>query len=309
MPLNPLPRQHNKESAMDLEKYLAELKCAVDEYLDRLLPAENEEPPTMHRAMRYSVFAGGKRVRPILIVAVGETLGGVRDTLLHLGAAVEMMHTYSLIHDDLPALDNDDLRRGRPTCHKVFGDAIAILAGDALMTRSYQVLSELPNVPDSTRLAILKEIAYATGTVEGMIGGQVVDLESEGKPISAPVLEYIHRSKTGALLTACTRCGALAAGANASQLHALTEFGRKIGLAFQVIDDILDLTTSSDKLGKTAGKDQKVKKATYPALYGVEASRCKAQELIRDAVEAVRDLGSRAEPLRELAQFVCSRTM
>jgi len=309
MPLNPLPRQQNKESAMDLEKYLAELKCAVDEYLDRLLPAENEEPPTMHRAMRYSVFAGGKRVRPILIVAVGETLGGVRDTLLHLGAAVEMMHTYSLIHDDLPALDNDDLRRGQPTCHKVFGDAIAILAGDALMTRSYQVLSELPNVPDAARLAILKEIAYATGTVEGMIGGQVVDLESEGKPISAPVLEYIHRSKTGALLTACTRCGALAAGANAAQLHALTEFGRKIGLAFQVIDDILDLTTSSDKLGKTAGKDQKVKKATYPALYGIEASRCKAQELIHDAVEAVRDLGSRAEPLRELAQFVCSRTM
>jgi geranylgeranyl diphosphate synthase type II len=294
---------------MDPEKYLTELKCAVDESLDRLLPAENEEPPTMHRAMRYSVFAGGKRVRPILIVAAGETLGGARDTLLHLGAAVEMMHTYSLIHDDLPALDNDDLRRGRPTCHKVFGDAIAILAGDALMTRSYQVLSELPNVPDATRLAILKEIAYATGTVEGMIGGQVVDLESEGKPISASVLEYIHRSKTGALLTACTRCAALAAGANAAQLNALTEFGRKIGLAFQVIDDILDLTTSSDKLGKTAGKDQKVKKATYPALYGIEASRCKAQELIHDAVEAVRDLGSRAEPLRELAQFVCSRTM
>jgi len=309
MPLHPLPRQQNKESAMDPEKYLTELKCAVDESLDRLLPAENEEPPTMHRAMRYSVFAGGKRVRPILIVAAGETLGGARDTLLHLGAAVEMMHTYSLIHDDLPALDNDDLRRGRPTCHKVFGDAIAILAGDALMTRSYQVLSELPNVPDATRLAILKEIAYATGTVEGMIGGQVVDLESEGKPISASVLEYIHRSKTGALLTACTRCAALAAGANAAQLNALTEFGRKIGLAFQVIDDILDLTTSSDKLGKTAGKDQKVKKATYPALYGIEASRCKAQELIHDAVEAVRDLGSRAEPLRELAQFVCSRTM
>lgn len=309
MPIYPLPQPQNQESAMDLETYLAELKCAVDEYLDRLLPAENAEPPTMHRAMRYSVFAGGKRVRPILIVAAGETVSGARDTLLHLGAAVEMMHTYSLIHDDLPALDNDDLRRGRPTCHKVFGDAIAILAGDALMTRSYQVLSELPNVSDAIRLAILKEIAYATGTVEGMIGGQVVDLESEGKPISAPVLEYIHRSKTGALLTACTRCGALASGANAAQLRALTEFGRKIGLAFQVIDDILDQTASSDKLGKTAGKDQKVKKATYPALYGIEASRGKALELIHDAVEAIRDLGSHAEPLRELAQFVCSRTM
>ncbi len=293
---------------MDLERYLAELKSAVDEQLDHLLPAEVEQPPTIHRAMRYSVFAGGKRVRPILIVAAGESLGGARDTLLHLGAAVEMMHTYSLIHDDLPALDNDDLRRGQPTCHKVFGDAIAILAGDALMTRSYQALSELPHVSDAVRLAILREIAYATGTVEGMIGGQVADLESEGKPICAPVLEYIHRSKTGALLTSCTRCGALAAGANGDQLHALTEFGRKIGLAFQIIDDILDVTTSSEKLGKTPGKDQKVKKATYPALYGIEASRHKAQELIRGALEEVRDLGSRAEPLRELAQYVCSRT-
>lgn len=293
---------------MDLENYLAELKSAVDAQLDRLLPAEHEEPPTIHRAMRYSVFAGGKRVRPILILAAGESLGGARDTLLHLGAAVEMMHTYSLIHDDLPALDNDDLRRGRPTCHKVFGDAIAILAGDALMTRSYQVLAELPRVADATRLAILREIAYATGTVEGMIGGQVADLESEGKPIGGAVLEYIHRSKTGALLTACTRCGALAAGANSAQLRALTEYGRKIGLAFQVIDDILDITVSSDKLGKTAGKDQKAKKATYPALYGIEASRRKAQELIHGAVEEIRDLGSRAQPLRQLAQFVYSRT-
>jgi geranylgeranyl diphosphate synthase type II len=293
---------------MDLEKYLAELKGAVDACLERLLPPEDAEPVTMHKAMRYSVFAGGKRVRPILILAAGESLGGKRNTLLHLGAAVEMMHTYSLIHDDLPALDNDDLRRGHPTCHKVFGEAMAILAGDALMTRCYQVLSELPGVSDATRLAILREIAYATGTVEGMIGGQVADLESEGKPVIAAVLEYIHRSKTGALLTACTRCGALAAGADARQLHALTEFGRKIGLAFQVIDDILDVTTSSEQLGKTAGKDEKVMKATYPALYGVEASRRKALELIREAVEETRDLGSGGEILRELARFVGSRT-
>ncbi len=293
---------------MDIQTYLSETKLAVDQQLARLLPAESDEPLTIHRAMRYSVFAGGKRVRPILVLAAGESLGGARDTLLHLGAGVEMMHTYSLIHDDLPALDNDDLRRGRPTCHKVFGEAIAILAGDALMTRSYQVLSELPNVPDSTRLAVIREIAYATGTVEGMIGGQVVDLESEGKPVSAPVLEYIHRSKTGALLTACTRCGALAAGAHAASLHALTEFGRKIGLAFQIVDDILDLTASSDELGKTPGKDQKVKKATYPALYGIDASRQKAQELIFGALEEIRDLDDRAKPLRGLAQFVCSRT-
>jgi geranylgeranyl diphosphate synthase type II len=293
---------------MDIHNYLSELRCAVDECLQRLLPAESEEPPTIHQAMRYSVFAGGKRVRPILVLASGESLGGSRHTLLHLGAGIEMMHTYSLIHDDLPALDNDDLRRGCPTCHKVFGEAIAILAGDALMTRSYQVLAELPDVPDSTRLAVIREIAYATGTVVGMIGGQVVDLQSEGKPISAPVLEYIHRSKTGALLTACTRCGALAAGANAAQLQALTEYGRKVGLAFQIVDDILDMTASSEKLGKTAGKDQKVKKATYPALYGIEASREKAQELISAAMEEIKDLGNRAEPLRALAQFVFSRS-
>ncbi|MBP1594785.1 MAG: farnesyl-diphosphate synthase [Acidobacteria bacterium] len=293
---------------MDIQVYLSELKAEVDRCLDRLLPGEHTDPVTIHRAMRYSVFAGGKRVRPILVLAAGESVGGVRGALLHLGAGIEMMHTYSLIHDDLPALDNDDLRRGRPTCHKVFGDAMAILAGDALMTRSYQVLADLPGVADPVRLAIIREIAFATGTVEAMIGGQVVDLEAEGKPVEASVLEYIHRSKTGALLTACTRCAALAAGADSGQLRALTEYGRKIGLAFQIIDDILDVTCTSEELGKTAGKDQKAKKATYPALYGIEASRRKARELILGAVEEVRDLGERAEPLRELAQFVCSRT-
>ena len=293
---------------MNIADYLAEKKLAVDECLARLLPAESEAPPTIHGAMRYSLFAGGKRVRPILVLAVGESLGGAREALLHLGAAIEMIHTYSLIHDDLPALDNDDLRRGRPTCHKVFGDAMAILAGDALMTRAYQVLAELPEVQDATRLAIIREIAYATGTVEGMIGGQVADLQAEGRPIDAEVLEYIHRSKTGALLTACIRSAALAAGADGTQLAALTGFGNRIGLAFQIVDDILDMTASSEELGKTPGKDQKVKKATYPALYGLQASRRQAQELIAAAVAAIADLGDRAEPLRELARFVYSRT-
>ena len=293
---------------MNIADYLAEKKLAVDECLARLLPAESEAPPTIHGAMRYSLFAGGKRVRPILVLAVGESLGGARETLLHLGAAIEMIHTYSLIHDDLPALDNDDLRRGRPTCHKVFGEAMAILAGDALMTRAYQVLAELPEVQDATRLAIIREIAYATGTVEGMIGGQVADLQAEGRPIDAEVLEYIHRSKTGALLTACIRSAALAAGADGTQLAALTGFGNRIGLAFQIVDDILDMTASSEELGKTPGKDQKVKKATYPALYGLQASRRQAQELITAAVAAIADLGDRAEPLRELARFVYSRT-
>ncbi|HYK90486.1 MAG TPA: farnesyl diphosphate synthase [Acidobacteriota bacterium] len=293
---------------MDIQKYLSESKQLVDECLGQLLPPGDESPPTIHKAMRHSVFAGGKRVRPILVLAAGESLSGDRATLLHLGAGIEMIHTYSLIHDDLPALDNDDLRRGVPTCHKAFGEAMAILAGDALMTRGYQVLADLPGIPASSSLAIIREVAYATGTVKGMIGGQVVDLESEGKPISAPVLEYIHQSKTGALLTACTRCGAIAAGASEAQLNALTCYGRKIGLVFQIVDDILDVTASSEKLGKTAGKDEKVKKATYPALYGIDSSRRKAQELVNEAVEDIAGLGPAAEPLRSIAQFVYSRT-
>jgi geranylgeranyl diphosphate synthase type II len=298
------------DPGLEIAGYLAHSKEAVDGMLDRLLPAEGEEPATIHRAMRYSVFAGGKRVRPILILAAGESVGGARETLLHLGSAVEMIHTYSLIHDDLPALDDDDLRRGVPTCHKVFGEAMAILAGDALLTRCYQVLAELPAPPggDATRLALIREIARATGTVEGMIGGQVVDLESEGKPIDDATLEYIHRSKTGALLAACTRCGGLASGASAEQLGALTEYGRAVGLMFQIVDDILDVTGSSAALGKTAGKDQKVKKATYPALYGIEASRQKARVLNAAAVEALAPLGDRGATLRSLAEFVFTRT-
>lgn len=293
---------------MDLEKYHAELRSAVDQRLQQLLPAAEEQPPTIHAAMRYSVFAGGKRLRPVLVVAAGECAGGDRTTLLHIGAAIEMIHTYSLIHDDLPALDNDDLRRGVPTCHKVYGDAMAILAGDALMTRAYQVMTEIPGISDVIRLAIVRAVAYATGTVEAMIGGQVMDLESEGKPIQAPVLEYIHRSKTGALLTACTHCGALAAGAADADVRALTEYGRKIGLAFQIVDDILDMTSTSEQLGKTPGKDQKAQKATYPALYGIEASRRKTQELVEEALLRIRHFDERAEPLRALARYVSQRT-
>lgn len=293
---------------MDIKRYLSESKKLVDDCLERLLPPDNEKPATIHKAMRYSVFAGGKRVRPILVLASGECLAGNRDALLCIGAAVEMMHTYSLIHDDLPALDNDDLRRGIPTCHKMFGDAIAILAGDALMTRCYQVLAGIPGLTDATRVRIIGEIAAATGTVNGMIGGQVVDLESEGKPISADVLQYIHYSKTGALLKACIRCGALAAGANETVLRALTEFGQKIGLVFQIVDDVLDVTSSSEVLGKTAGKDEKVKKATYPALYGIEASKNKAKELADSAMDDIRDFGEKADFLRGIAAFVVSRT-
>jgi geranylgeranyl diphosphate synthase type II len=293
---------------MDINTYLSVSKKIVDERLDTLLPAESEEPTTIHKAMRHSVFAGGKRVRPILILASGESLSGDRDVLLHLGAGIEMMHTYSLIHDDLPALDNDDLRRGVPTCHKVFGEALAILAGDALMTRCYQVLTDLPGLPESARIEIIREVATATGTVNGMIGGQVVDLESEGKEVGARVLEYIHYSKTGALLKACVRCGAIASGADSGEMQSLTDFGSKIGLIFQIVDDILDVTSSSEVLGKTAGKDEKVKKATYPALYGIDASRKKARELMSAALEDIRDFDEKAEPLRSLARFVVNRT-
>jgi geranylgeranyl diphosphate synthase type II len=292
---------------MDIDRYLLETKLAVDEYLEGLLPPETEPPPTIHKAMRYSIFAGGKRVRPILVMASGQSLGGSSKTLLYLGACIEMMHTYSLIHDDLPALDNDDLRRGRATCHKVFGDAMAILAGDALLTRCFQLLADLPGCNEATRLAVIREIAGATGTVDGMIGGQVVDLESEGVAVNPSLLDYIHKSKTGALLTACTRCGAMASGATPDQLRSLTEYGRHTGLAFQIVDDILDITASSERLGKTAGKDQKVKKATFPALYGIEASREKAATLITAAMESIKNFDSRAEPLRGLANYILSR--
>ncbi len=293
---------------MDIRAYMVEVRDEIERRLDRMLPAAGQEPASIHKAMRYSVFAGGKRLRPILILAAGESVGGSRETLLYLGACIEMMHTYSLIHDDLPALDNDDFRRGMPTCHKVFGEAMAILAGDALMTRCYQLLADLPGVDDPVRLAVIREVACATGTQEAMIGGQVVDLESEGKAISGETLDYIHRSKTGALLTACTRCGALAAGADDFQLDALTRYGRDIGLAFQIVDDILDVTSTSAVLGKTAGKDERAKKATYPALYGLELSRARTRELCASAIADVEILGTRAEPLRALAHFICERS-
>jgi geranylgeranyl diphosphate synthase type II len=293
---------------MDIQRYLRDTRRAIDRQLDRLLPADTEYPPEIHRAMRYSIFAGGKRLRPVLVMASGECLGGAPEALLYVGAGVEMMHTYSLIHDDLPALDNDDLRRGMPTCHKEFGEATAILAGDALLTRSYQVFGDIPDTSDPVRLAIIREISHATGTVNGMIGGQIVDLESEGKPIRPETLDYIHRSKTGALLTACARCGALAAGADEGELQSLTEFGKKIGLAFQIVDDILDVTATSDELGKTAGKDQRVQKATYAALYGIDASRQSALELVASACRDIEALEGNTELLCSLARFICSRS-
>jgi geranylgeranyl diphosphate synthase type II len=291
-----------------LQDILVKGQRTADEALERLLPPLTQFPPSIHAAMRHSVFAGGKRLRPILcmeaasMVGAGMLASGVED----LGAALEMLHTYSLIHDDLPALDNDELRRGRPTCHKAFGEATAILAGDALQTCAYEVLAGLACPPEA-RVHIIAEIAHATGTIEGMIGGQVADLEAEHKKINAEELAYIHRSKTGALITASLVTGGLYAGADEANVAKLRCFGRHAGLAFQIADDILDVTQTSEQLGKTAGKDLASEKATYPALFGIEASMQKADELVESACHQLDSFGDRANTLKELAHFLVER--
>src|SRR5271167_507479 len=279
----------------------------TDAALEHLLPPATQHPVSIHRAMRHSVFAGGKRLRPILCMEAGKMVAGSLPAgIEELGAALEMLHTYSLIHDDLPALDNDDLRRGRPTCHKVFGEATAILAGDALQTLAYEVLAKLQCSPEA-RVAIIAEIAHATGTIGGMIGGQVMDLEAEHTKADAQTLEYIHRSKTGALLTASVVTGGMYAEASESQIVSLREFGQNIGLAFQIVDDVLDVTQTSEQLGKTAGKDTATEKSTYPSLFGIEESIKKADELITKANSALDCFGDRAANLKELARYLVER--
>jgi len=290
-----------------LKDTLDEGRLLTDAVLERLLPPSTQHPSSIHAAMRHSVFAGGKRLRPILCMQAAQMVEGcVPNGIEELGAALEMLHTYSLIHDDLPALDNDDLRRGRPTCHKAFGEATAILAGDALQTRAYEVLAGL-QCPTESRVAIIGEIARATGTIGGMIGGQVMDLEAEHVHPDAETVEYIHRSKTGALLTASVVTGGLYAGATEPQIAGLRSFGQNIGLAFQIVDDVLDVTQTSEQLGKTAGKDTAHDKATYPALFGVEVSVQKADALVAQAEAALDQFGDRAATLRELAKFLVQR--
>ncbi|HTT24956.1 MAG TPA: farnesyl diphosphate synthase [Candidatus Sulfotelmatobacter sp.] len=279
----------------------------ADAALDRLIPLETQHPVSIHKAMRHSVFAGGKRLRPILCMEAGRMIAGsLPEGIDALGAALEMLHTYSLIHDDLPALDNDDLRRGRPTCHKAFGEAIAILAGDALQTQAYEVLSRL-KCPAATRVRIIEEIARGTGTINGMIGGQVVDLEAEHTKPTPEMLEYIHRSKTAALITASLVSGGVYAGAKDNEVTNLRGFGLGIGLAFQIVDDILDVTQTSEQLGKTAGKDTASEKATYPALFGIEKSQRRADELVSNAFSELETFGARSETLKELARFLIER--
>jgi geranylgeranyl diphosphate synthase type II len=293
-----------------LEKRLDAWRVLVEQALERALPPETAWPATIHRAIRYSQFAGGKRIRPLLVLAAGEAVGGRVDAVLPLACAVEMIHTYSLIHDDLPAMDDDDLRRGKPTSHKVFGEAIAILAGDALLTRAFHLLSEVPRDADADTLRRCVEtlaiLGEACGTT-GLIGGQVEDLESEGRSILPAELERLHRSKTGALLSACVRGGAVLGGAGEAELQALIRYASAIGLAFQVVDDVLDATEGDAQLGKTAGKDAASGKATYVSLHGLDGARRMAASLLEEALAALAPVGPRGETLAGLARLIVER--
>jgi geranylgeranyl diphosphate synthase type II len=294
---------------MDIKAYLKKKREIVDRSLEALVPPASTFPPTVFDAMRYSLFAGGKRVRPILAIAAAEALGAKTAGLLPIAGSLELIHTYSLIHDDLPAMDNDDLRRGRPTCHKVYGDAIAILAGDGLLNLAFEVLSDprrLKAVPANRMLSITAEVARASG-VFGMVGGQVVDMESEGKDVDFPTLEYIHTHKTGAMLRASVRIGALYGRANEQRLRALTRYGEYVGLAFQIADDILDLTGTQEEIGKDVGSDLKKGKKTFPSFYGLAESRKRAQEVSDRAIAALKNFDAKADPLRELARYIITR--
>jgi geranylgeranyl diphosphate synthase type II len=278
----------------------------IDRALDRSLPKESVPPPTIHKAMRYSLFAGGKRLRPVLTLAAAEACGGKTGAALPLACAMECIHTYSLVHDDLPSMDNDDFRRGRATCHRVFGDGIAILAGDALLTVAFEIAAGAKPTRRYSVADFLREIASAAGSRK-LIAGQVADLEAEGRKATRAQLRYIHENKTAAMISTSVRLGAMSASANEKQLQAITQFGRNLGLAFQVIDDILDVTQTSEKLGKSAGKDAAAHKATYPAVIGLEASRIEAKRLTASAQRALSAFRKKAEPLRELAKYLLIR--
>jgi geranylgeranyl diphosphate synthase type II len=293
-------------AAMKLPAFFEEDRLSVDAVIERMLPAESAQPSSIHTAMRYSVFAGGKRIRPILCIETARIFTADVAAAHYPACAIEFIHTYSLIHDDLPALDNDDLRRGKPTCHKKFGEAIAILAGDALLTLAFESIGVTP-VAAERRVAILTEVATSAGSVNGMVGGQAADIEAEGKRIEPPMLEYIHRSKTAALIRASITAGALCAGAGPDEVARLRRFGETIGWAFQVTDDILDVEESSAALGKTAGKDIAQEKATYPAVYGLERSHAIANDLATKAIAELAPFGERASRLREIAEFLVLR--
>jgi geranylgeranyl diphosphate synthase type II len=291
---------------MSLPEFFEADHALIDKTLDEILPPEDTRPSSIHRAMRYSVFAGGKRLRPVLCIESARMFTDAVDGAVRVGCALELIHTYSLIHDDLPALDNDDLRRGKPTCHKVFGEAMAILAGDGLLTLAFETLARAPIEPPR-RVRIIAEIGSGAGTVNGMVGGQVADVEAERKPVDSAGLEYIHRSKTAALIRSSVVAGALAGGAHDQDVERLRRFGENIGWAFQVVDDILDVEESSEALGKTAGKDQAQHKATYPAMFGLEKSHAIAADLEAKALRELDCYGERAKNLRKLAELLVAR--
>jgi geranylgeranyl diphosphate synthase, type II len=291
---------------MDVKAYLKSRQKRIDRALNKYLPKATTKPATIHQAMRYSLFAGGKRLRPILCLAAAETCGGKIDNAMPLACAVECIHTYSLVHDDLPSMDNDDFRRGRATCHKIFGDGIAVLAGDALLTIAFEIVASAKPGPRFGLSVLLTEIAVAAGS-QKLIAGQVADLEAEGKRTTREELRYIHENKTAAILTTTVRLGAMSANATANQMKAITRFGRALGLAFQIIDDILDVTQTSEKLGKSAGKDITARKATYPAVIGLERSRAEARRLTRQAHSALSIFDDNAEALHALANYLLER--
>jgi len=291
---------------MNLNAYLVSRQKMIDRALDSHLPKANVKPPTIHQAMRYSLFAGGKRLRPILCLAAAEACGGKTSQALPLACAIECIHTYSLVHDDLPSMDNDDFRRGRPTCHRVFGEGIAVLAGDALLTVAFEIISQAKPTKRYSVATLLRETAAAAGS-QRLIAGQVADLEAEGKKVTRQQLRYIHENKTAAILTTAVRLGAMSANADSKKLSAITNFGRALGLAFQVIDDILDVTQTTEKLGKSAGKDLAAKKATYPAVIGLEKSREEAGRLTRQAHRGLAIFSSKGETLRALANYLLER--
>lgn len=296
-----------KAMAGNVKSLIQEGAELTDRALKALIPSADTVPASIHGAMRHSVFAGGKRLRPVLAMQAGVTIAGKLPAgIERLGAAIEMLHTYSLIHDDLPALDNDDLRRGRPTCHVAFGEAIAILAGDALQTRAFEVLAGLECPPAAT-VKIISLVANAVGTVEGMIGGQVLDIESEHMKPTPELVDAIHRAKTGALIRVSVVAGGVYAGATEEDMARLDRFGRKAGLAFQIVDDVLDMTMDSAQLGKTAGKDLATEKATWPAVFGIEQSRRDAVQLIEEAFAALEPYGARAEGLKSVARYLVER--
>jgi len=292
-----------------LARYLEERRLQVDEALGRYLPEASDHPKEIHEAVRYSVFAGGKRLRPILVLAAAEAAGGQVEHALPAAAAIELIHTYSLIHDDLPAMDDDDFRRGRPTCHKVYGEALAILAGDALLTQAFILLSGEPSSLHAdavARLRVINEIAQAAGS-RGMVGGQVVDILQEDREVDLATLLYLHTHKTGSLIRACLRVGGIISSAGSEQMEALTRYGDRIGLAFQIVDDILDLEGSLEALGKRAGSDLRKKKATFPGLLGLEESRQRARSLVREAKHALSVFGDRGAALGAIADYVVAR--